>query len=89
MIGCGNVAMDCCRTARRIVKPGCQVTVAYRRIEASAPADPEEIHAARAEGIRFEFLSAPKRILVENGRVVGIELVRMHQTEPDASGREQ
>jgi formate dehydrogenase beta subunit len=79
--------MDCCRTARRIVKPGCQVTVAYRRIEASAPADPEEIHAARAEGIRFEFLSAPKRILVENGRVVGIELVRMHQTEPDASGR--
>ena len=87
VIGCGNVAMDCCRTARRIVKPGCQVTVAYRRIEASAPADPEEIHAARAEGIRFEFLSAPKRILVENGRVVGIELVRMHQTEPDASGR--
>ena len=87
VIGCGNVAMDCCRTARRIVEPGANITVAYRRVEASAPADPEEIHAARAEGIRFDFLSAPKRILVEDGRVVGIEMVRMRETEPDASGR--
>lgn len=86
VIGCGNVAMDCCRTARRLSKRG-RVVVAYRRIEASAPADPEEIRAARAEGVEFEFLCAPKSIMVENGRVVGIELVRMHQTEPDASGR--
>ncbi|WP_288594718.1 FAD-dependent oxidoreductase [uncultured Sutterella sp.] len=86
VIGCGNVAMDCCRTARRLLKSG-RVIVAYRRIEASAPADPEEIKAARAEGVEFEFLSAPKRIIVEDGRVVGIELVRMYQTEPDASGR--
>ena len=86
VIGCGNVAMDCCRTARRLLKSG-RVIVAYRRIEASAPADPEEIKAARAEGVEFEFLSAPKRIIVEDGRVVGIELVRMYQTEPDQSGR--
>lgn len=86
VIGCGNVAMDCCRTARRLLKSG-RVVVAYRRIEASAPADPEEIKAARAEGVEFEFLSAPKRILVEEGRVVGIELLRMYQTEPDQSGR--
>ncbi len=86
VIGCGNVAMDCCLTARRLLKSG-RVIVAYRRIEASAPADPEEIKAARAEGVEFEFLSAPKRIIVEDGRVVGIELVRMYQTEPDQSGR--
>lgn len=86
VIGCGNVAMDCCRTARRLLKSG-RVIVAYRRIEASAPADPEEIKAARAEGVEFEFLSAPKCIIVEDGRVVGIELVRMYQTEPDQSGR--
>lgn len=86
VIGCGNVAMDCCRTARRLLKSG-RVIVAYRRIEASAPADPEEIKAARAEGVEFESLSAPKRIIVEDGRVVGIELVRMYQTEPDQSGR--
>lgn len=86
VIGCGNVAMDCCRTARRLLKSG-RVIVASRRIEASAPADPEEIKAARAEGVEFEFLSAPKRIIVEDGRVVGIELVRMYQTEPDQSGR--
>lgn len=86
VIGCGNVAMDCCRTARRLA-PESRVVVAYRRIEASAPADPEEIRAARTEGVEFEFLAAPNRILTENGRVVGIELVRMHQTGPDASGR--
>ena len=86
VIGCGNVAMDCCRTARRLLKSG-RVIGAYRRIEASAPADPEEIKPARAEGVEFEFLSAPKRIIVEDGRVVGIELVRMYQTEPDQSGR--
>ena len=86
VIGCGNVAMDCCRVARRLQKGG-RVIVAYRRIEASAPADPEEIRAARAEGVEFEFLCAPRRIIVEEGCVTGIELVRMKQTEPDASGR--
>ena len=89
VVGCGNVAMDCCRVAQRLRKdPGNgRVVVAYRRTEASAPADPEEIHAARDEGVEFEFLAAPKRILVEDGRVTGIELVRMRETESDASGR--
>lgn len=86
VVGCGNVAMDCCRSARRMLKNG-RVTVSYRRTRASAPADPAEITAALDEGIDFEFLTAPKRVLVEDGRVVGIELVRMEETEPDASGR--
>lgn len=86
VVGCGNVAMDCCRTARRLNTSG-KVTVSYRRTQQSAPADPEEIIAAKAEDIGFEFLTAPKRIIVEDGRVAGIELVRMMETEPDASGR--
>lgn len=90
VVGCGNVAMDCCRSARRLVKEGAtdpMITVSYRRTRKSAPADPEEIQAAMDEGIRFEFLSAPKRIIVENGEVAGVELVRMAEGEPDASGR--
>lgn len=86
VVGCGNVAMDCCRSARRLLKNG-RVTVSYRRTRASAPADPAEITAAQEEDIEFAFLTAPKRVLVEDGRVVGIELVRMEETEPDASGR--
>ena len=58
VVGCGNVAMDCCRTARRLMKGG-RVTVSYRRTRASAPADPEEIKAAMEEDIGFEFLTAP------------------------------
>ena len=48
---------------------------------------PQSSQHEYAEGVEFEFLSAPKRIIVEDGRVVGIELVRMYQTEPDQSGR--
>lgn len=87
VVGCGNVAMDCCRTARRLLKGNGNVTVSYRRTRASAPADPEEISAAMEEDIDFAFLTAPVEILTEDGRVTGIKLVRMAEGEPDASGR--
>lgn len=87
VVGCGNVAMDCCRSARRLLRDDSLVTVSYRRTRKSAPADPEEIAAAMEEGIRFEFLSAPVEILVENNEVVGVKLVRMEEGEPDSSGR--
>ena len=87
VVGCGNVAMDCCRSARRLVTPGHQVTVSYRRTRASAPADAEEIEAAIDEEIDFQFLTAPVEVMVENGQVVGLKLVRMQEGEPDASGR--
>ncbi len=88
VVGCGNVAMDCCRSARRLIKdPNARVTVSYRRTRASAPADPEEISAAMEEKIDFEFLTAPQAVIVENGRVTGLRLVRMAEGEPDASGR--
>lgn len=87
VVGCGNVAMDCCRTARRLMKGHRRVTVSYRRTRASAPADPEEITAAIDENIHFEFLTAPVEVMVEEDRVIGLKLIRMQEGEPDASGR--
>jgi len=62
------------------------VTLAYRRGRAEMPADPEEIHGAEQEGIRFLFQRAPVR-LVGTERIEGIVLVSMDLGPPDASGR--
>jgi glutamate synthase (NADPH/NADH) small chain len=85
VVGGGNVAMDAARTALRL---GADVTVVYRRSEAELPARVEEVHHAKEEGIKFELLTNPTEILVdENGWVKGIRCVRMELGEPDASGR--
>jgi len=85
VVGGGNVAMDCARSALRM---GCEaVHLVYRRTREDMPADAEEIEAAEQEGIIFHFLSNPSRIVAEDGRVAGVELVQMRQTEPDARGR--
>jgi formate dehydrogenase beta subunit len=85
VVGGGNVAMDCVRSALRMgVK---DVHVIYRRTRDSMPADLEEIEAAEAEGIHFHFLTHPTRLVTKDGRVQAIELVEMEQGEPDASGR--
>ena len=85
IVGCGNVAMDCCRSARRIATGS--VHVVYRRTAAEASADAEEIEAAQAEGVQFHFLTNPVQILSEGGRVCGVRLTRMELTEKDARGR--
>lgn len=88
VVGCGNVAMDCCRSARRLLADGQhKVIVSYRRTQASAPADKEEILAAGEEGVQFEFLTAPVEILTRDGQVCGIKLIHMRETQPDESGR--
>jgi NADPH-dependent glutamate synthase beta chain and related oxidoreductases len=51
------------------------------------PADKEEITAAEAEGIVMHYLTNPTEILSENGKVTGVKLVHMRQTEKDARGR--
>ena len=64
------------------------VTVVYRRTETELPARREEVHHAKEEGIRFEFLTNPVEILSdEKGNVRGIRCIRMELGEPDASGR--
>lgn len=85
VVGGGNVAMDCCRAAARVASGITHLI--YRRTEADAPADPEEISAARAEGVRFHFLTGQDALVLENGKIVGLRVVDMERTEPDSSGR--
>lgn len=85
VVGGGNVAMDCCRAASRIATGTTHLV--YRRTEQDAPADPEEILAAKAEGVHFHFLTGQDSLIMENGKIVGLRVVDMERTEPDASGR--
>ena len=84
VLGGGNTAMDCARTALR---RGGQVEVLYRRTRAEMPAIDEEIEDAEREGIKLNFLVAPKAIRVESGKVTGLDCLRMRLGDPDASGR--
>ncbi len=86
VIGGGNVAMDAARCAKRLGAE--KVSVVYRRSEAELPARAEEAAHAREEGIVFQLLTNPKRILGdENRNVTGIECVRMELGAPDTDGR--
>ena len=85
VIGGGNVAMDSVRTALR--NGSKHPMVVYRRSEAEMPASVEEIHECRDENIEIMTLTAPIRVIGENGQVVGLECIRMELGEPDASGR--
>lgn len=85
VVGGGNVAMDCCRAAARVATGTTHLI--YRRTEADAPADPEEIAAARAEGVKFHFLCGQDGLVLENGKITGLRVVDMERTDPDASGR--
>ena len=85
VVGGGNVAMDAARTALRL---GAETHIVYRRSMTELPARQEEVHHAEEEGIIFDLLQNPTKILTdENGNVTGIELIKMELGEPDASGR--
>jgi formate dehydrogenase beta subunit len=85
VVGGGNVAMDCVRSAIRLGSN--DVHLIYRRTREDMPADREEVEAAEAEGVKFHFLTNPRRILSENGTLTGVELTEMKQTSPDKGGR--
>ena len=85
VLGGGNVAMDCARTALRL---GSEVTVVYRRSRDELPARLEEVENAEEEGVAFRFLTLPVRALDDaNFHVTGLECLQMELGEPDASGR--
>lgn len=85
VLGGGNVAMDCARTALRL---GADTTILYRRSRSELPARLEEVENAEEEGVKFQFLTLPVRTLGdENFRVTGLECLRMELGEPDESGR--
>jgi len=85
VIGGGNVAIDAARSA---IRQGSEdVFILYRRSRIEMPAADEEIEEAIEEGIDIRFLVAPTKIISDNGRVSGVELVKMELGEPDESGR--
>ncbi len=83
VVGGGDVAMDVVRTCIRL---GSEVSLVYRRSRAEMPARDCEIEEAEEEGVNFELLTNPARVLGE-GKVEQIELIRMELGEPDESGR--
>jgi len=85
VVGGGNTAMDAARTALRL---GCRkVTIVYRRTRREMPAHHQEIEEALAEGVEMLFLTIPKRVVGQEGRVTGLECLRAELGPPDASGR--
>jgi len=84
VIGGGNSAIDAARTALRL---GSNVTIAYRRSREEMPANDEEIEDAEKEGIKIHYLAAPNKIIGENGKVTGLECVKMKLGKADESGR--
>ncbi len=86
VIGGGNTAMDCARSARRMGIN--EVFLLYRRSRNEMPVDPKEVEEAGEEGVKFHFLCSPTRILSDNGETVSkIECIKMKLGEPDKSGR--
>ena len=85
VVGGGNVAIDVARTALR--KGSSQVFILYRRSKAEMPASKAEIHHLEEEGVRIEMLAAPVKIHAKDGKMTGVECIRMELGEPDDSGR--
>ncbi len=86
VLGAGNVAMDSARTAMRLGAES--VKIVYRRSREEMPARKAEIHHAEEEGIELFLLTNPTKYLGDkDGRLTGMECLRMELGEPDASGR--
>ncbi len=75
IIGVGNTAMDCCRSSRRL--GGKDIRVMARRPRAYFKASPWELEDAEEEGIHITINHAPKRFVVENGVLKGMEFERL------------
>jgi len=86
IIGGGNAATDAARVAIRN-KDCKKVIILYRRTRKEMPAFEEEVNSAIEEGIEIKFLVAPTKVLTENGKVIGVECMRMKLGDIDASGR--
>jgi glutamate synthase (NADPH/NADH) small chain len=86
VIGGGDTAMDCVRTA---VRQGAKsVTCLYRRDRANMPGSQREVANAEEEGVKFDWLAAPKAIKGDAKKAKGVRAARMRLGRPDASGRQ-
>ncbi|MGK0266222.1 MAG: glutamate synthase (NADPH/NADH) small chain [Maricaulis sp.] len=85
VIGGGDTAMDCVRTA---IRQGARsVTCLYRRDRQNMPGSAREVRHAEEEGVVFEWLSAPLAVLTQGNDVTGVRVQRMRLGAPDPSGR--
>ncbi len=86
VVGGGNSALDAARAALRCGAE--EVTIVYRRTRGEMPADPREVQDAEREGVKLTFLAGPKSFHEgADGRVSGLECLKMKLGKPDASGR--
>jgi glutamate synthase (NADPH/NADH) small chain len=86
VIGGGDTASDCLRTALRMGAE--EVTCLYRRTEKEMPGGRHDRELAREEGAQYQFLTQPvKFISGEDGKLARLECIRMVLGEPDARGR--
>jgi len=85
VVGGGNSAIDAARVSMRLGAE--EVHILYRRERQDMPAIVEEVKAAEEEGIHINCLTAPTKVLTIDGRVSGLECLRMELKEFDASGR--
>jgi glutamate synthase (NADPH/NADH) small chain len=86
VVGGGDTAMDCVRTALR--QGAASVTCLYRRDKANMPGSMREVANAEEEGAAFEWLAAPRALSGEAEAVTGVRAIRMRLGAPDASGRQ-
>jgi len=86
VIGGGDTAMDCVRTAVR--QGASAVTCLYRRNRANMPGSQREVMNAEEEGVVFEWLAAPEAILGKH-QVSAVRAQRVHLGLPDATGRQK
>ncbi len=85
VVGGGNVAMDAARCARRL---GAEVHIVYRRSMEELPARKEEVEHAQEEGIIFDLLNNPVKVIGnDEGWISHVECIKMELGEPDESGR--
>ena len=85
VLGGGDTAMDCVRTAVR--QGASKVICAYRRDEENMPGSRREVSNAREEGVEFLFNRQPVAIVDEGGKTVGVKMVETRLGEPDENGR--
>ncbi len=86
VVGGGDTAMDCVRTAVR--QGAASVTCLYRRDRANMPGSAREVAHAEEEGVVFEWLAAPRAVLGDASGVTGVRAIRMRLGPPDADGRQ-
>ncbi|MDQ7046029.1 MAG: glutamate synthase subunit beta [Sulfurimonas sp.] len=88
VIGGGDTAMDCLRTAKR--EGAKSVTCLYRRDEKNMPGSRKEYKNAMEEGVDFTFLTAPKEIILdEGGKAISVEVIKTNLGAKDDSGRQR